>query len=268
MRYAGLLLLGAMLSDAAPGAQAPPSLDFEYYRTRIEPIFVKPREAYGPGGTCANCHTHISGRFRLQPLAPGATAWTAQQSRRNFEVVTRLVVPGDPLKSRLLLHPLAANAGGDAAHLGGKHWSTQDDPEWQTLAEWVRKAPPGAAAPAPEPTLDFDVFRTRVEPMLLAKRKGLARCYTCHSQGTGFRLQPLARGTTSWSEEESRRNYEAVQRLVVPGDPQSSRLLMVPLASNAGGDPFHPGGKHWQSERDPEWQMLAAWVRGQRPTEP
>ena len=70
-------------------------------------------------------------------------------------------------------------------------------------------------------------------------------------------------GSTSWTEEESRRNYEAVQRVVVPGDPQASRLLMVPLATEEGGDPFHPGGKHWTSRADPEWQQLAAWVRGQ-----
>ena len=38
---------------------------------------------------------------------------------------------------------------------------------------------------------------------------------------------------------------------------------MMPLAIDAGGDPFHPGGKRWASKDDPEWQMLAAWVRGQ-----
>jgi hypothetical protein len=37
---------------------------------------------------------------------------------------------------------------------------------------------------------------------------------------------------------------------------------MHPLARSAGGDVFHAGGKHWQSKDDPEWQLLAAWVRG------
>jgi len=110
--------------------------------------------------------------------------------------------------------------------------------------------------------LDFEVFKARVQPVFLQKRKGLARCYACHSQGTPFRLQPLDPGSSTWSDEESRRNFEAVRRLVVPGNPQASRLLTMPLAAEAGGVAFHPGGKHWTSQDDPEWQALAAWVRG------
>ena len=110
--------------------------------------------------------------------------------------------------------------------------------------------------------LDFEVFKMRVQPVFLQKRKGLARCYACHSQGTPFRLQLLSPGSSSWTDEESRRNFEAAQRLVVPGNPQASRLLTMPLAAEAGGVAFHPGGKHWTSQNDPEWQALAAWVRG------
>jgi hypothetical protein len=36
---------------------------------------------------------------------------------------------------------------------------------------------------------------------------------------------------------------------------------MMPLTEEAGGDPFHPGGKHW-SKNDPEWRVLEAWIRG------
>lgn len=112
--------------------------------------------------------------------------------------------------------------------------------------------------------LDFEVFKTRVQPVFLHKRKGLARCYACHSQGTPFRLQPLSPGNSSWTDEESRLNFEAVRRLVVPGSPQASRLLTMPLAAEAGGVAFHPGGRHWTSQDDPEWQTLAAWVRGEK----
>jgi hypothetical protein len=115
----------------------------------------------------------------------------------------------------------------------------------------------GAAA-----SLDFEFFRTRVQPILLKKRKGLARCYVCHSQGTAFRLQPLSSGSASWNETESRRNFEATLPFVVPGNPLASRLLTMPLAAEAGGIAFHPGGKHWSSQDDPEWQTLAAWLRG------
>ena len=77
-------------------------------------------------------------------------------------------------------------------------------------------------------------------------------------------MQPLPPGRTMWNDEESRRNFEVVRDLVVPGNPLASRLLMMPLAGEAGGDTFHPGGKHWTSRDDPEWQILAAWVRGTR----
>jgi len=52
------------------------------------------------------------------------------------------------------------------------------------------------------------------------------------------------------------------KQFVVPGDPLKSPLLLHPLAVKAGGDHFHAGGKHWQSQNDPEWQILAAWVNG------
>jgi hypothetical protein len=110
--------------------------------------------------------------------------------------------------------------------------------------------------------LDFEFFRTRVQPIFLKKRKGLARCYVCHSQGTAFRLQRLSPGSSFWDEPQSRQNLEATLPFVVPGDPRASRLLTMPLAAEAGGVAFHPGGKHWSSQNDPEWQILATWLRG------
>ena len=119
------------------------------------------------------------------------------------------------------------------------------------------------APPVPPPSassLDYTFFRDRVQPIFLAKRPGHARCISCHENGNP-RLQELSPGATTWNEEQSRKNFEAWQRVVAPGDPMASRLLMHPLAPEAGGDPFHAGGKHWTSQSDPEWQTLAAWVR-------
>jgi hypothetical protein len=118
-----------------------------------------------------------------------------------------------------------------------------------------------AAAPA---ALDFEVFRTRVQPILLKKRPGLARCYVCHSQGTPLVLQQLSPGRDTWDEEQSRKNFEVIRRVVVPGNPQSSMLLMMPLANEAGSKLFHPGGKHWNSQDDPEFRLIADWIRGAR----
>jgi len=74
--------------------------------------------------------------MRLQPLAAGRASWNDDESRKNFDIVRRMVVPGSA-KSRLLMHPLAESAGGDFYHNGGKHWTSQNDPEWQAIKSWV-----------------------------------------------------------------------------------------------------------------------------------
>ena len=118
-----------------------------------------------------------------------------------------------------------------------------------------------ASAQTPAPALDFDFFKTRVQPIFLAERPGHARCIACHGSGTPMRLQPLATGRTTWTDEESRKNFDAVRRMVVPGSAKS-RLLMHPLAESAGGDFYHNGGKHWSSQNDAEWLTIKSWVMG------
>ncbi len=127
---------------------------------------------------------------------------------------------------------------------------------------WPQPAPAPAPAQSAGSSLDFATFKSIVEPLLLEKRPGHARCVTCHSTGTAFRLQPLAKGETGWSEEQSQKNFEMIKRFVLPGVPAKSRLLVMPLAHEAGGTEFHPGGKHWESQTDPEWRTLANWVNG------
>ena len=119
-----------------------------------------------------------------------------------------------------------------------------------------------AAAPA-RPTLDYEYFKTKVEPIFLKKRPGHARCISCHGQGTPLRLQPLDPGATTWTDEESRKNFDTVRQRVVIAGNLKSKLLMHPLAEEAGGDFFHNGGKHFASQNDPEWQTLRNWVMGQ-----
>jgi hypothetical protein len=121
--------------------------------------------------------------------------------------------------------------------------------------------PSAQSATSPAGALDFATFRDRVQPMFLDKRPGLARCYVCHSQGTTFRLERMPDGRTAWTDDETRRNFAAIARLVSPGKPEASRLLLMPLAHEAGGTEFHPGGKRWTSQSDPEWKELAQWIR-------
>jgi YVTN family beta-propeller protein len=259
----------ARADQSADGAgQVQPSLDFEIYRIRIEPIFLKPRQG---GVRCYDCHSMLVTRLRLEPLSAGSSSWTEEQSRRNFEVVSQLVTPTEPLKSHLLLHPLAQEAGGDPLHTGGKFWASQDDPEWKMLAEWVRhgdRIPPAAQAtshPAATDALDFQFFKTSVEPIFLKERPGHARCYGCHILSNRvFHLETFSPGSSDWTNEQSQRNFQSALQLVVPGDPASSRLLIHPLAPEAGGDPFHSGGRQFASPNDPDWLALAEWVRGVR----
>lgn len=127
---------------------------------------------------------------------------------------------------------------------------------------------PGAPLPAQDgpdaaPELDFLYFKEKVQPIFLEKRLGHARCVTCHTHRSPP-LQPLDEGATTWNDEQSRKNFEAWKLFVTPGKPYESKALLHPLAKEAGGDAFHGGGKHWDSPAHPEWQIFAAWVRGQK----
>jgi hypothetical protein len=109
-------------------------------------------------------------------------------------------------------------------------------------------------------TLDYEVFKTTVEPVFAKKRPGHARCVACHSAANNaFKLQPLAEGAT-WTEEQSRRNFESVSKLVNKTNPKASLILMHPLAHEAGGDEFHSGGRQFLSKDDPDWKVIAAWI--------
>jgi len=123
-----------------------------------------------------------------------------------------------------------------------------------------------AAAPSnEEPTLDYEFFKTRVEPVFLEKRPTHARCYVCHEEANhALKLAKLSPGATTWTEEESKRNFDTVSQLVTPGDPLGSTLLRHPLAPEAGGDAFHSGGRQFASQNDPDWQIFAEWVKGQK----
>jgi hypothetical protein len=122
------------------------------------------------------------------------------------------------------------------------------------------------SASAGEPaSLDYQFFKTRVEPIFLKKRPGHARCYACHAESNNaFRLEKLPPGKSFWTEEQSQKNFQVVSALVDPGDPASSRLLQRPLAPAAGGMPFHSGGRQFASKSDPEWKTLAQFASGKK----
>ena len=123
---------------AGPDAQAP-QLDYEFFKTRVEPIFLKKRSE--DHARCYVCHQvmrHGGGPLSLDMLPTGANFWTEDQSRHNFDVVSKLVVPGNPSLSLFLRMPLAPEAGGLAdTHQGGRQFASEDDPDWKNMKAWV-----------------------------------------------------------------------------------------------------------------------------------
>jgi len=130
----------AMAQQAAPAGSTSASLDFEFFKNRVQPIFLAPREGHA---RCIACHTTAS-NMRLQPVPAGGAMWSDEESHKNFDAVRRMVVPGS-LKSRLLIHPLATEAGGDFFHNGGKQFASQNDREWMVLKDWVMGNTSGTA---------------------------------------------------------------------------------------------------------------------------
>jgi len=255
-RFAALATALAIIPLAGT-ANAQSGLDYEFYRDNVEPLFFQSRGDFlppDPGDpACVMCHTWQSSTpLMLETLEDdddGNVFWTEEQSRSNFEAVSQLVTPGDPENSRLLLAPLSADAGGTALHTGGKVWDSQDDPEWQVLAEWVRTAS-SSDDMAQQVTVDYEFFAACVHPVMYQVTESGLACASCH--------------VAEFSQADPEESWVAVNRLIEPGQPTRSRFLMHPLHPDGGGDYVHNGVRRWLTQSDPEWQMLAGWVNGER----
>ena len=78
----GLLLavaVGVLGSPTSAGAQA---LSFEFYKANVQPIFLKKRVGHT---RCIVCHAGANNAMRLTPLERGASDFTDEQSKTNFE---------------------------------------------------------------------------------------------------------------------------------------------------------------------------------------
>ena len=254
---------GTRAAEALRGAQFPGPADIEVYRSAVEQVFMADRGGTTPGyAACVMCHTwQTSVRFSLETPETDA-GWTLAQSRRNFDVVTKLIDTANPERSRLLLKPMSPDAGG-LGHTGGTYWTSRDNPEYQAILKWVRSLPPNRYVAEAEPPLDFEFFRACVQKVFANPREGHIRCTNCHSAGLiGFAPEPQSGST--WTDEEANRAFRTISRLIIPGNPEKSRFLLKPLHPDGGGSYTHNGPRRWQSRDDPEWRMLAEWVRGQR----
>jgi hypothetical protein len=126
------------LSTASLVSHAAGAPDYDYFKAKVQPIFLTKRAGHA---RCVMCHAEANNAFRLEKLPTGQETWTEEQSRKNFDTVLKLVqATDDPLKSKMLVHPLAPEAGGDAFHSGGRQFANKNDPLWKTIAAWANGA--------------------------------------------------------------------------------------------------------------------------------
>src|SRR3954454_13496337 len=117
----GLLLAALAAGLGLPTAVTAEELSFDFFKANVQPIFLKHRPGHA---RCIVCHAGANNAMRLTPLAPGAANFTDEQSKTNFETVSRIVTPGKPTESHFLMHPLAPEFGGGLYHSGGRQFET------------------------------------------------------------------------------------------------------------------------------------------------
>src|SRR5262245_42955026 len=134
--FAGAVV-AALMALPPTDARTQTALSYDYFKANVQPIFITKR----PGHTrCIVCHAGANNAMRLTPLAAGAANFSEEQSKTNFETVSRIVVPGKPMESHFLTHPLQPQFGGGMYHSGGRQFETTDDPDWKKMAAWVNGA--------------------------------------------------------------------------------------------------------------------------------
>jgi hypothetical protein len=257
------VVAGAATMTAREQAGFPGAADIDRYRGAVERVFMTDRGGTTSGmAACVMCHTwQTSVRFTLETPVTDA-GWTVEQSRKNFDVVTKLINTAAPATSRLLLKPLDPSAGG-MGHTGGSFWKSRSDPEYVAILNWISSLPADRYVAKADTPIDFDFFRACVQPVFANPREGHIKCSNCHNAGIiGF--APPPQDGKAWNDQEAKRAFSTISRLIIPGNPEQSRFMLKPLHPDGGGSYTHNGPRRWQSRTDPEWQMLAGWVRGER----
>ena len=118
--------------------------------------------------------------------------------------------------------------------------------------------------------LDFDHYLEVVEPIFMRYRGGFVgsdtSCVACHTVQANA---PLG----SAGDDPGRRQRvldqcailaelsENVAMLVNPSAPETSRLLLAPLAPAVGGE-RHSGGIFWDTTDHAEYRAIADWIAG------
>jgi hypothetical protein len=254
--------LATVVARSARAADVTP--DIGYFRDNVEPVVR---------AVCAECHAGkghglYAGIITHPPGAPHPESDT----RINYAIVMKLLVPGKPEQSKFLLKPLNVKGGG-VKHEGGERIikGTAAYKAWVDFINGVKGKPlatpmpaaaPAAAMPAPAPAAtmatgapDLGYFIARIEPVLLGV------CAQCHAgAGKGqFALVTHPPGSP-YPLADHRTNFETVSRLLTPGKPELSRFLLKPLAERDGG--VKHGGGDRISKGDANYKSWTEFING------
>jgi hypothetical protein len=138
VRFVATALSCALALSAASIAAHAATLDYDYFKAKVQPIFLMKRPGHSP---CVVCHAEANNQLKLEKLDPGAKTWNEEESHKNFDTVAKMInAVDDPLQAKILLHPLAPEAGGDAFHSGGRQFESKQDPLWKTIAAFATGA--------------------------------------------------------------------------------------------------------------------------------
>ena len=134
-----VVVAAAMLALASTSlVPAAGTLDYDFYKAKVQPIFLLKRPGHAP---CVMCHADANNMLHLEKLPDGQATWTEDQTRKNFDTVSKIVqAVDDPLTAKILTHPLAPEAGGDAFHSGGRQFASKNDPNYKIIAQWIEGA--------------------------------------------------------------------------------------------------------------------------------
>src|SRR5262245_16579093 len=133
---------GSVASAETAAGSPPGQPDFGFFLEKIEPVLQS---------VCSQCHAGTGkGQFALITHT-GGTRFPLEDHRKNFETVSRLLVPGKPDQSKFLLKPLFKTEGG-IKHGGGDRIAKADAnyKSWVDFINGVKGAPPPADVAAVE----------------------------------------------------------------------------------------------------------------------
>ncbi len=162
-----------------------------------------------------------------------------------------------------------------------------NDPNVRLLAAQTLGVPVPPAPPAPrlasltggkismaDVPFDFNYFTAFVQPLFIKKYNGEA-CIDCHtpSSAASGKFRILAPGASGrYTIQQSRVNFVSVLAVIDQKSPMQSRLLLKPLnpttREGALRGLHHDGGVFWQNQYDPDFELLAAWLKGAKLEDP